>query len=483
MSLTTNEALIAYAEMINTLNSDNFIKLLADDFVLNSQWVFEDITNKQTYIDYINAKFETVRTTQSVPAAELGKIDAYGHTECVVLAQPTRDDLTATVFIDVADGKITQISMCAVPSPYLVERTGIYPIPDDYMEVMDLRGTTLEQIVYVDRNIFYKTFARAIKSDKELADSIAKLSLKLANDSEYFDRAYVQAISNEALVALIRTLMTLDKSVFNNTLKSKQVAIALLAHLKEKNFIHYESIADWVQWKLEDLEKPRDVKGDVLLVNTAIAKLVAITEEGYYDELIALIKIDSNFRDTLLEIEKQINWNYAYTTGSFNEKFLFLLNDFELDALIRAFTVLDGTVDKFTFGAVTPVPCLFHRLSEIQYSKFNELTDWVLKNRTNLHLLPFGWNEQNEAKSLREYLLLEEHKRLKGEAERVQNNLRSVQKKLANPNKATDDLKDAIKRKDWQSFNKLISNGADIYAKYEDSKTLAEKIKEIKGIN
>jgi len=218
-----------------------------------------------------------------------------------------------------------------------------------------------------------------------------------------------------------------------------------------------------------------------LLLNTAIAKLVAIAKEGYYDELIELIKVDSNFRDTLLDIEKQINWNYAHTTGSFSKELLFLINDFELDALIRAFTVLDGTIDKFTFGSVTPVPCLFHRLSELKYLKFDELVDWVLKNRTNKHLLPFAWNEQNEAKSLAEYWLLQERKKLKGEAERIQNNLRSVQKKLDNPNKATDDLKDAIKRRDFLSFNKLISKGADLFAKYDDGKTLAEKVKEIKG--
>ena len=64
MALTEHQALIAYAEMMNTFNSDKFIELLAENFVLTSQFVLEDMTGKDTYANFIKAKFETMRTVQ-----------------------------------------------------------------------------------------------------------------------------------------------------------------------------------------------------------------------------------------------------------------------------------------------------------------------------------------------------------------------------------------------------------------------------------
>ena len=193
-----------------------------------------------------------------------------------------------------------------------------------------------------------------------------------------------------------------------------------------------------------------------LLLNTALAKLVAIVKEGYYDELIELVKTDANFRESLLEIEKLVNWKYAYTTHSFDEEFLFSLKDYELVALIRAFTALDGAIDKFTFGSDTPVQCLFHRLEDFSYDRNEELLDWIFRNRKNNYILPFGWDSQREVKSLFEYRLVDQAQQAKGYAERQKNNLRSIEKRIANRNKNTDNLKDAIRRKDLKSFDSLI---------------------------
>lgn len=119
-----------------------------------------------------------------------------------------------------------------------------------------------------------------------------------------------------------------------------------------------------------------------LLLNTALAKLVAIVKEGYYDGLIELVKTDANFRDTLLELEKQINRNRVDT---YSNELLVLFEDFEIDALIRAYMLLEGAIAEFSFGNETPVPHLFDRLFELEYSNFNELADWALKNRKNEH--------------------------------------------------------------------------------------------------
>ena len=247
MALTEYQALTAYAEMMNTFSSDRFIDLLADDFVLNSQLVLEDMVGKETFANFIKEKFETLRTVQECVFAEMGVINAYGHTECVVLAQPTQDNLMATVLIDVADGKIKQVSMCQVPPPESVARTGIYPIPDDFMETMALRGSLLEQIVYVDRNVFYKTFCEEIKKDQALAYSIQKLSTKLFEYFDGFDKEYIKSLTDIEIVALIRTMLNVDKSVFDGTLNSEHISSTLLRELKLRNFIHYESILNSVQ--------------------------------------------------------------------------------------------------------------------------------------------------------------------------------------------------------------------------------------------
>ena len=157
---------------------------------------------------------------------------------------------------------------------------------------------------------------------------------------------------------------------------------------------------------------------DVRLVNTVLAKLVAIVKEGYYDELISLVNNDDDFKATLIALEKLINWNYIFTTNTFNEEFLNLINDFELDALIRVFTVLDGKDDQFTFGSLTPVSSLLSRLSNnFTYNDYDELLVWVFKNRTNPFILPakifHSSNEAIEIKTLelfKQYSLYEQLK-------------------------------------------------------------------------
>jgi len=198
------------------------------------------------------------------------------------------------------------------------------------------------------------------------------------------------------------------------------------------------------------------------LLYTTLAKLETIVKEGCYDELIELVKTDDNFRKSLLKIESLVNWKYAHTTRSFNKEFLFSLKAYELVALIRTFTALDGTIDQFTFGSVTPVQNLFYRLNDFSYDKKEELLDWIFRNRKNNHILPFGWDPHRNVKSLFEYRLVDQAQEAKGYAERQQNNLRSIQKRIDNKTKNTDNLKDAIRRKDWNSFDGLIRQGADI---------------------
>ena len=81
-----------------------------------------------------------------------------------------------------------------------------------------------------------------------------------------------------------------------------------------------------------------------LLLNITIKRLVAIVNEGYYEELIELTKFDSNFRDTLIEVEKQLNPNKSDT---YNEELLALFENFEFTDLK---TSLQTTINFTNFA-------------------------------------------------------------------------------------------------------------------------------------
>ena len=97
-----------------------------------------------------------------------------------------------------------------------------------------------------------------------------------------------------------------------------------------------------------------------------INKLTLLVIQECYEEIFHLINSDEDTRNSLLEIEKLVNVNYAHTTKTFNQEFFLALNETEIDTLIKIFTLLDGWVHEFTFDSQTPVPILFNRLQDLK---------------------------------------------------------------------------------------------------------------------
>ena len=127
MSLTIDEALRAYAAMMNTLDASHLESLLADDFHYESQWVFAEIESKTEYLNYIVPKLEAIRKSGVVAWAEMGWLDREFPGPCVVMAQGDKDNLIAMVVVEVEDGKIKRLDLCGAPSPHSARRTGEYP--------------------------------------------------------------------------------------------------------------------------------------------------------------------------------------------------------------------------------------------------------------------------------------------------------------------------------------------------------------------
>ena len=122
------QGLRAYAAMMNTLDADRLEPFLAEDFVYESQMVFEPLTTKQAFMEYIRPKLQTVKRSNATVYAELGSVAAYGRQQpCVVLAQNSRDNLVGLVLAK-SDGRLLKrLDLCIVPPPNSAERTGEYP--------------------------------------------------------------------------------------------------------------------------------------------------------------------------------------------------------------------------------------------------------------------------------------------------------------------------------------------------------------------
>ena len=127
LKITEKEALSIYASMLYTLDSSEFESFLSEDFSYSSQKVLSDMNSKDEFIEYIRPKLETIKKSKSPVYAELGVCPAYGHTDCLIMAQGDKSNLLGVAYASVDEGKISSLSLCIVPTPDSAERSGIYP--------------------------------------------------------------------------------------------------------------------------------------------------------------------------------------------------------------------------------------------------------------------------------------------------------------------------------------------------------------------
>ena len=125
--ITEKDALSIYARMMHTLDSSEFESFLSEDFSYSSQKVLTDMNSKDEFIEYIRPKLEIIKKTKSSVFAELGVCPAYGHTDCLVMAQGDKSNLLGVAYASVNDGKISGLSLCIAPTPDAAIRSGIYP--------------------------------------------------------------------------------------------------------------------------------------------------------------------------------------------------------------------------------------------------------------------------------------------------------------------------------------------------------------------
>jgi hypothetical protein len=128
MPLTKEDALRAYAKMLNSLRPDAVEHLLAEEFVYESQYVIQPLTSREQFLDYIRPKLETIARAKATVYAEMGTVDTGGKREpCVVLAQDSKSNLIGLAFATVSGDKLTRLDLCIIPRPQSAQRTGDYP--------------------------------------------------------------------------------------------------------------------------------------------------------------------------------------------------------------------------------------------------------------------------------------------------------------------------------------------------------------------
>jgi hypothetical protein len=129
--LSKTEALEAFANMVNTFKIDQFLDLLDENFTYSSQTVFEEINSKKQFSIFIREKLKNLSDLNNKVYAELAELQPYSMSSlcgpCVVIAQGKKDNLVATVLLNVENNKITRLSFCIIPPPETTLRSGIYP--------------------------------------------------------------------------------------------------------------------------------------------------------------------------------------------------------------------------------------------------------------------------------------------------------------------------------------------------------------------
>ena len=98
-----------------------------------SQWVLTRIEGKESFLSYLNSKFNSIKTTKQnekmCVTAELATHPESGNKPCIVLTQ-TADEVSrqACMFIESEGGKIKRIDLCLVPNASTANLSGEIPI-------------------------------------------------------------------------------------------------------------------------------------------------------------------------------------------------------------------------------------------------------------------------------------------------------------------------------------------------------------------
>jgi len=131
-----NEAqlLMEYAKCWNNLDVSYIEPYLDENLEYTSQWVFETMQGKNTYLNYLKGKFAAIRRNiaNNQINADIGFFRggafSFSDRPCLVIKQFLNGNVNKVCILIKADnGKIVEIAMCGIPHPDGAELFEIYP--------------------------------------------------------------------------------------------------------------------------------------------------------------------------------------------------------------------------------------------------------------------------------------------------------------------------------------------------------------------
>ncbi len=111
-SYSDKELAIIYTEAWKQLDTSRLIEILDKDFHYQSDIVFDDMSSRDEYLDYLNAKFRNIKKTPSIKRVELVRNGESG--EWTTLVKQIQSDGTPIVcgfFIKSEDSRIKSIGV------------------------------------------------------------------------------------------------------------------------------------------------------------------------------------------------------------------------------------------------------------------------------------------------------------------------------------------------------------------------------------
>lgn len=130
MQLTEKGAAISYARAWNRLDPEDFLSLLTERTVYESQWVFDKLVGVDAIAQDFRAKMQTVRKTSvndssAKVRAEIGTTQAGGSKRvCTYMQQGSNG---VVIIFKVSNGNIERYD-CCIPQRCRPDRSSVYPI-------------------------------------------------------------------------------------------------------------------------------------------------------------------------------------------------------------------------------------------------------------------------------------------------------------------------------------------------------------------
>lgn len=125
--MTLYDVAMKYAKAWNTLDPYEFIEVLADDVVYDSQYVLESLHGKETFRQYIQSKMSAVANSNAIVKCDVGETtQSVDKTPCALLFQSNTTTPDAIILFKITEEKVSKIDLC-IPALYAPQALNVFP--------------------------------------------------------------------------------------------------------------------------------------------------------------------------------------------------------------------------------------------------------------------------------------------------------------------------------------------------------------------